>query len=206
MTFDYIPTTTGSEEKLPDRWTTEELNGLSRVLVNSYPRWEDLRFPASAVNPPGIASDPDIDTTYGFWLFAVNELIFMQAQLPHAWRVATTLKPHVHWMKTTSASGVVNWQLDYRWVKIGEVMDGSWTTLSSETPSISDGDTQYQHAITALGDLTVDGSEEISDMLVMKFSRVAAAGSEYAADAAMLEFDIHYQADSPGSEKEYSKR
>lgn len=204
MTIDYVPSPTSSDESLPDRWTWDELNRVSDLLLAVYPRWEDLRFPATAINPPGQASDPDIDTTYGFFLFALNELIFLQVQLPHAWKVGSTIRPHVHWMKTTAAAGLVNWQLDYRWAKIGEVMDGSWTTLSSETPSVSDGDTQYQHAITELGDIS-DSSGDISDMLVMKLTRVAASANEYGTDAALLEFDIHYEVDNVGSDKEFIK-
>ena len=174
------------------------------LAKDSYARWEDLRFPAAAINPPGLGSDPSVNTTYGWFEFSISDLLFFQAQLPHAWEEDSVLKPHIHWMKTTSASGVVRWELSYRWVKIGDEMDGSWTVLAEETPSVSDNDTQHQHALTAFGDIT-PSSAQVSDMLIMKVTRIAAVGSEYGADAVFLEFDIHYQVDSLGSEAEYVK-
>jgi len=107
-------------------------------------------------------------------------------------------------MKTTSAAGVVQWQLRYRWAKLGEVMDAAWTTLASETPGVSDEDTQYQHAITPLGDITTEGVG-VSDMLICELGRIAPTGSGYNPAAVLLEFDIHYEIDGFGSEREYVK-
>ena len=167
--------------------------------------WDDLRVPVTAINPPGLESDPDIDTTYGFALFSGSgtEVLFTAIQLPHSWAEGTVLRPHFHWMKTTSASGTVLWQLDYRWAGIGDIMDGDWTTLSSSTPTVSDDNTAYKHALTALGDLDATG-QTLSAMLICKLSRIGGSDT-YAADAALLEFDIHYQVDSPGSQTEYVK-
>ena len=179
-------------------------------MANGYPvivEWEDLRFPATAINPPGQASDPDVDTTYGTLLFAASgtEMIFVLAQLPHSWQEGSDLHPHIHWAKTTSASGNVMWELQYRWSKIGEVMDSSWTTLTKATTTVSDGDTAEQHAITAFDAISGTGCS-VSDMLVMKVSRLGDdAADTYGADARLLEFDIHLQIDSRGSLAEYTK-
>ena len=170
--------------------------------------WDDMKFPASAVNPPGLASDPDFDTTYGGWLFAASgqELLFLQGQLPHKWLVNSVLHPHVHWQKTTSAGGNVVWQLEYRWARIGYTMDASWTTLSADTPAggTPDNDTANQHLITSLGEIDASG-KDISDMLIMKLSRLGSDGDDtYGADCRLLEYDIHiYQ--NHGSELEFSK-
>jgi hypothetical protein len=108
-------------------------------------------------------------------------------------------------MKSTAASGGVYWQLQYRWVGIGDVMAGSWTTIGSGTPTISDSNLQYKHALTQLGDITAVG-KTVSDMLVMLVTRQPAnAADTYGADAILLEFDIHYQVDSFGSNYEYYK-
>ena len=47
--------------------------------------WDDLTFPAAGLNPPGAASDPDRDTTFGYLLFAASgtEIITGAVQLPH---------------------------------------------------------------------------------------------------------------------------
>ena len=188
-------------------WVTRQFRKLSDAINNEIIRYEDLRFPATNLTLG--ASAPTVNGTYGWYEFQGNptygDYVFAQVQLPHAWREGSALYPHVHWAKTTSAAGVVNWQLDYRWVKLGEVLDASWTTLASETPSVSDGNTQYQHALTSLGEITLDGTEQISDMLICKLSRIAPSGTDYAPAAVLLEFDIHYEVDSFGSEFLYTK-
>ncbi len=175
-------------------------------LANS--AWDDLKFPATAINPPGQAEDPDFDTAHGGWLFDAGgtETVYVAAQLPHAWRAGTTLKPHVHWTKTTSASGNVRWQLRYYWWKKGEVVS-SLATINATTvvAAFPDEDTADQHLLTALGDMAAVGYG-LSDMLTMRLERVGGHASDtYGADARLLEFDIHYEIDGFGSENEYTK-
>lgn len=169
-------------------------------------KWDDLRFPASAINPPGAASDPDYDTANGGWLFDADstEVLYVIAQLPHAWQEGSVLKPHVHWEKTTSAAGNVFWQLRYNWSRIGEVRT-SLTTINSSTAVVSDNDTADSHAMTSLPD--IDGSSsQISDMLIMRIERVGGNEDDtYGADCRLLEFDIHILIDSMGSEQEFTK-
>jgi hypothetical protein len=109
-------------------------------------------------------------------------------------------------MKSTAASGGVYWQLQYRWVGIGDVMDANWTTIGSATPVVSDANTQYKHALTSLPTISATG-KSISDMIVAILSRQPGNGADtYGADAILLEFDIHYQQDGLGSKLETSKR
>jgi len=172
--------------------------------------WEDLRFPATAINPPGLASDPGFDTTNGGFLFdaASTELIFLIEQLPPSYSTGSNLKPHVHWQKTTSASGTVLWRLEYKIAIKGEVMDAAFTQLDAyETVSATpDDDTTDRHLITAFDE--IDGTNlGISDMLLIKLSRIGGDGTydTYGADARLLEFDFHYQRNSPGSNEEFIK-
>ena len=172
-------------------------------------QWEDLRFPATAINPPGQASDPDFDTTNGGWLFAAvgTELLFLIAQLPHAWVTGRDLAPHVHWQKTTSAAGNVVWRLSYKWAPIGAVMDAAFTDVDASTVAAGtpDNDTADEHLITPFTALSGTG-KGISDMLVMKLARIGGdAADTYGADARLLEFDIHYEVDSFGSNQEFVK-
>lgn len=169
------------------------------------PAYEDLRFPATAINPPGQASDPDFDTAKNGWLFSPSgtETLYMIAQMPHAWKEGTTLAAHVHWEKTTSAAGSAVWELVYSWSAYYEARTGD-TTLTASTP-VADTDTLDTQMITAFSDISATG-RQISDMLCMKLSRLGSdGGDDYGADARLLEFDIHYQIDSFGSSQEYSK-
>ena len=182
-----------------------ENNMVSWWMVK-HPQWEDLRFPASAVNPPGGASGPALNTTNGTYLFDATgtELVFGLAQMPHSWAEGSAIKPHVHWMKTTSAAGNVFWQLDYKMCPIGEILDSEFTTLSSSTSSIPDTNTAGKHLVTEFGIIDMTGKTS-SDMIILKLSRIGGnAADTYAADAEFLEFDLHYQVDSLGSANEFS--
>lgn len=169
--------------------------------------WDDMRFPASAINPPGQASDPDFDTTNGGWLFAAagTEVIFLAAQMPHAWKEGSTIHPHIHWQKTTSAGGDVLWRLEYKKAPIGEVMDAAFTALDVTTTVTTDNDTANEHLISGFGEITMVGGQ-LSDMFLMKLSRIGADGSDtYGADARLLEFDIHFEIDGFGSGETFTK-
>jgi hypothetical protein len=172
-------------------------------------RWDDLRFPATAVNPPGLASDPDFDTDNGGWLFAAagTELIFLAAQMPHAWREGADIFPHVHWQKTTSAAGNVLWRFSYKWAPINTVMDASFTDVDASTTvsGTPDTDEADKHLITSFSAMNCSG-KELSDMLMIKLQRVGGdAADTYGADARLLEFDIHYELDDWGSHLEFTK-
>jgi len=171
--------------------------------------WDDLRFPASAVNPPGAASDPDIDPTDGCWLFdpGSTELLFFQVQFPHKWKLESIVSPHVHWHKTTSATGNVAWRMRYQIAKLGDVYPGTWTDLGIKTTSIiTDNDTAGEHLLTELGDIDMTGIDSVSAMMKVEIARIGGDGGDgYGADAKLLEFDIHYQIDSWGSRNEYIK-
>ena len=180
----------------------EELQSIADLLNVKNPLWDDLQFPAAAVNPPGLGSDPGFDTTNGGYLFDASstELLFFQAQMPHSWKQGTIIKPHVHWQKTTSAAGDVYWQLDYKKAPIAAVMDVAFTTLfnTSTVSGTPDNDTANEHLITSLGDIAMAGNE-LSDMLVMKLSRIGGNGADtYGADAALIHIEIEYTADKLG--------
>jgi len=170
------------------------------------PSWDDLRFPAQGINPPGLVSDPDIDTvTYpGTLLFASNatEMIAGVAQMPHSWAEGSGIRPHIHWAKTTSASGGVVWQLAFVVVANGAVI-GSYSSWVSGTNGVPHNDTAHTVAIDSFAEISMTG--KIGSCLVLwKIQRDHdAVGDTYAADARFLEFDFHYRAYGLGSEKEY---
>ena len=182
------------------RWNT---NG---TLVD-FVGWDDMKAPATSLKVGSTA--PSADATNGWLTFAHNAdaFVFHQFQLPHAWKEGSFLSPHVHWMKTTSAAGEVEWQFSYKWATIGQVVDTNFTDLTVLTPAVSDGDTAYQHALSAFADIDASG-RKISDMLIVKLTRLGSSYSgsnHYTAPAALLEMDIHYQIDSFGSIQEFQK-
>ena len=183
----------------------------AEFIQESQTLYDDLRFPASAFNPPGLASDPDFDTTNGGFLFAAagTELVFVSAQLPHGWYEGSILTPHVHWQKTSSAGGNVVWEFAYKWAPIGEAMDAAFTTITADAPvpTTPDNDTADEHLITSFGDDILDpAGKQISDMIMMKLSRLGDHEDDtYGADVRLLEFDIHYEIDAFGSAHQFTK-
>lgn len=176
--------------------------------------WEDLRFPAQGINPPGAASDPDVDTATGLLLFrgvTGAEIVAGVAQMPHGWKEGSILYPHVHWHKTTSAAGDVMWQLEYEVHNLDGTFAGAYgTAISSNVPDLDtkDDDTAGQNIVTTMGTIDMTG-KTISALIFWKLSRLPLdAGDTYEADARLVELDLHYLLNSFGSvdidEKEYT--
>lgn len=172
--------------------------------------WDDLRFPANTISIFGFGTDPNVDTNSGTYLFdaSITETLFGVAQMPHAWSEGTTIKPHVHWQKTTSAAGNVLWQLDYEVVNNGDTALMTYassisnSTVASGTP---DNDTANEVLITNIGDISMT-NKTLSCLVLWKLSRIGGnAADTYGADARLLEFDIHYEVDSLGSNTEFNK-
>lgn len=171
--------------------------------------WTDLKAPATAINPPGAASDPDVEATTGLLLFdsGGTELIYTALQMPHEWVEGSFIVPHVHWTKTSSAAGNVVWQLRYRYANAGEVFTGWSAALqqSSVVAGTPDNNTDWEHLISSFGSVEIP-TGLISMMLIVEIARIGGdAADTYAADARLLEFDIHYQLNAPGSVEQFEK-
>jgi len=163
-----------------------------------YTNWDDLRFPAQAINPTGGAGAADIDSNTGTLLFAASgtELIAGVAQMPHSWQEETYIAPHIHWQTTDNNAGDVLWRFEYDIANVNEAFSGSYTTLdvvaSSETNS-------NQHLIAGFGNVPM-GLKKLSCIIMWRISRIGGDASDtYGSDARLLEFDIHYQIGSVGS-------
>lgn len=173
-------------------------------LILSTPVWDDLRFPAAGINPPGAASDPTRDTTDGRLVFSASatNTIAIQAQLPHDWQEGSAIRPHVHWSPTSTHTGNVLWQMRYKVANRGDVFPAGWTTIS--VLDAGDGVTD-QHQIISLPEVTMTGFT-VSCMMLILLDRVGGDGTDtYTGTAKLNEFDIHYQRDGLGSVSELSK-
>jgi len=167
--------------------------------------WEDLRFPVTAIDPAGTAAPPSRNTTTGLLEFsakAVN-IIAIQAQIPHAWKLGSAISPHIHWAPSNTDTGDVRWDLAYKIVPIGSVIPASWT---NDTIWIAGSGTADEHMLSEFKDIDMSAVTGVSCMLLIKLSRNgSAAGDTFTGVAQLLEFDIHYQIDTIGSRSEYLK-
>lgn len=169
--------------------------------VDMYLAWDDLRFPAQGINPSGTTAPPTVDaTTYpGTLLFssAATNLIAGVAQMPHAWARGTEIHPHVHWSKTTSASGGVVWEWCYALADIGGTF-GAYSAWIAATAVVLNSDTAHKHALDSFAAVTPDMKE--SGMIAWQVRRKHDATADtYAADARLWEFDFHYQVAKAGT-------
>lgn len=170
-------------------------------------RWDDLRFPAQGINPPGAASDPTRSTTNGLLYFSgtADNVIAGVAQMPHAWAAGTTVVPHLHLIFPTSASANTRWKLEYNTGSVnGNFMHalGTYTTLATVT--VANPANVLKHVIASFGDLTMTGHKE-SAIIVWKISRLANTDAlDTDTNACVLtEFDLHYQVGKSGTIGEY---
>ncbi len=194
------------------RYTYEELQRV-RDALDVTTRWDDLRFPASGIRITGAggAFPPGDDSTTGLLLFdpGRTETVGGVAQLPHSWKEESTVRPHVHWQKTTSAAGNVYWQFDYEVWNNGDTALLTYAnTLFSTSPvaGTPDNNTANEILITSFGDIDMTGMTA-SSLIFWRLSRIGGnAADTYGADARLVEFDIHYEIDSFGSAMEFVKR
>jgi len=173
--------------------------------------WEDLRFPSvsikiGATKAPGFAQFKDDGSgSTGVYTYyyddSSEEQQFLIAQLPHAYKEGTDIEPHVHWAPSDANSGNVVWGLEYTWQNI----DGTFGNTTAITVTDAADGTADKHQIADFATIT-GTSKTLSSILVCRIYRDATNASDtYASDAALLEVDIHYEIDAPGSDSEYTK-
>ena len=165
--------------------------------------WDDLRVPVTAVNPPGLGSDPNFNTTEGYYEFAdgATNLLFITVQLPHAWREGSEIRPHVHGVQT--AAGLPLWRMSYKWFNNNATYPAAFTD-NDVTRSVFTYSSGNLVQISEFSPIAGTG-KRISSMLQIKLQRIGgdAADTLNGAAANLLEFDIHYQVDGHGSERQF---
>lgn len=165
--------------------------------------WDDLVIPASLINPSGSAAPPSIDDADGTLLFSntADNTVAIIFQLPHSWKEGTDVSFHIHWAKTTSAAGNVNWQVKYKWCNIGATFD-AYTVLYSGVVSVPDSNIAERQALqsfpTATGLISGSG-KKISSILNVWLQRTTGGTDTYGAPTRLISADLHIQKDGNGS-------
>ncbi len=181
--------------------------GTEKTLVLQEPVWEDLRFPAQAINPVGLTGPAGVDATepyLGTLLFDAGstEICCGQAQFPHARKLSSPIVCHIHWCPTSTDTGNVLWRLSYMVAEIGGTFSGSYIDIDILTASSGVVGRHQKSKFTTISNIGTD----TSTMMLWKISRIGGDGTDtYTGDARLLEFDIHYQIDTIGSRTELSK-
>jgi hypothetical protein len=176
--------------------------------------WTDLRVPLNTAKPgatkvPGFAQWRDNGSgstgvfAYHFDPTSVEE-VFFDAQLPHSYKQGSELRPHLHYVLPTApgAGDTLKFGLEYTWSNVNGLAPTTSFLYATETfAGDEDANTQYIASFTpAISESTM----KVSAMISCRLFRDA-GNDTYASDAAVLEFDFHYQVDSLGSGSEYQK-
>lgn len=169
-------------------------------------KWDDLRAPFSQTRR-GALSKPDFDYTNVGLLFPQNdatEITYIIMQLPHAYKLGTNIRPHLHWQQMNSNSVV--WKFDYKWFENGGLVPANFTTVTATGKAFtySAGNLLQIETFPELDGSSITG---VSSILLLKIYREDDVdGGAGGGDALAFEFDIHYQVDSLGSTQEYTKQ
>jgi hypothetical protein len=179
--------------------------------------WDDLRI------GPGIftfigASDPTISdyqptgsgATFKLYAFQVNNEVFATVQMPHRFKQSTSLWFHIHWTPrdrgNEESGNTVGWKVDYSIANI------NGTFPASGTVDLSDACTGTDDLHEIASSVEVSGSGlTISHMILLRIYRTDTGaddtwvGTTVAQSPAILEFDIHFEMDSLGSNNQTSK-
>jgi len=176
--------------------------------------WEDLRFPAQGINPPGAATDPARSTSNALLYFEgnVDETIAGVAQVPHAWKRGTALRPHIHLVFPTSASANTRWRIEWDVASpngdfnmtIPTSQSTATTYTNSETITVANPADVNKHVVASFASWTMTGITE-SACILWRITRLANsdAADNHNANVVLLEFDIHYEIDKFGTDDEF---
>lgn len=165
-------------------------------------RWDDLRFPASRIRQ-GVTQKPDFDTDELGLLFPQNdatEIAYIIGQFPHAWKLGTEIRPHIHFIQEEAQAPT--FKMEYRWYKNGAAVPGSFTELTASTFAFTypgSGSIVQIAAFPAIDGTLIDTVSTIIDIKLFRDD------NDISGDVLLKEFDIHYQIDSFGSRKEFIK-
>lgn len=144
------------------------------------------------------------------WMFSATteQELYFTVQIPHEYKVGSTLYPHIHWTTTTGTPSGTNvvWGLEYSVIAIGGNFPNTTTlTANSVISLIGTLSGTGQHIITSLG--SISGTNlGISTMLICRIYRATADSNDtFGNETGLLGFDIHYEKDTNGSRQEYIK-
>jgi hypothetical protein len=173
------------------------------------PVWDDLRFPATGINPPGAAADPGRSTTTGLLEFSgsADNIICGVAQMPHSWKEGSALGPHLHLRFPTSATANTRWKLEYDVASpAGNFTNNSGTWSDGGTITVANPENVKKHVLADFTDIVMTG-KTFSTIVLWRITRLAStdAADNDTSAVELLEFDIHFEIDSMGSVEEYSK-
>lgn len=196
----------------------KKVDGTLYAVNQSLSNWDDFRVSIESTGMRGV-KDPDYIQIFdngsgstGIFAYAFHpsseEEVFFSIQMPHAWKEGTSVRPHIHWIGQTNG-GVgqdVCWGLEYTVANIGSVY-GNTSIIYADTNYLEEDIVANKHYMTIFPFIDMTGLT-LSNMILCRLFRDAGSVGgvdDYPNDAVLLEFDLHYEIDSLGSQLLYTK-
>lgn len=175
--------------------------------------WDDLRVSlergkVAGANTPTWAKFQDNGAgsagVYAYQ-FADGDEIWFSVQMPHGWKVASTIYPHLHWSPSSDVDPAdnVGIGLEYCWVDIYEDFGNTTIITRDVSTGVNNNNAHLIHNFSTTG---ISGTgHTLSSVLHCRFFRQAAGADNYAAAIWGHEIDFHYEIDTVGSRQALSK-
>ncbi len=175
--------------------------------------WNEVTMPGltgktAAVSPAFLKFVDNGFSSTGVWQYqyqhkdGIEESLFFTIEMPHDLKETTAIDPHVHWAPMNSGTGNVTWSIEYTWVD----NNGTFGPTSVVSGTSSAGGA-LKSTMTSLGLIypATDQKHIYSILLVRLFRNNAAGTDTHLGMAAMLSFDVAYEANTAGSRTEFAK-
>jgi len=165
--------------------------------------WDDETFPFTQTRR-GVNQKPEMDTNEVALRFERNaaaDKLYINCQFKHKRKLGATVHPHIHWIQKEEA--LPTWKIDYRWLINGAAVPATFTPgIEPDTYEAFTYESGNLAQISKWEAIAPPDDDNVSATLQIKLYRDDNAGPEIALG---VEFDIHFQIDTPGSKQEYVK-
>jgi hypothetical protein len=188
-------------DEVDANWTAGRTFDGTVLLGGEATAWDDLLMPL-VTGKQGQTDKPAWDATNLGYLFPRNDptqIIYLNCQIPHRYKVGSTVFPHLHIEQSVNAVPV--FKIDYKWTAIGEAVPAGWTTYTMDTLVKPYTSGTIHNIVNGAAGIAGTG-KGISSILQMKLYR---DDNVYTGTCLATSFDIHIEIDSFGSDTEYQK-
>lgn len=166
--------------------------------------WDDMMFPfntgTAGGNPYPVFNADSIYYTFVVDTTGVTKsIIYMICQLPHSWKQASMIYPHIHYKQ--QGVGSPTFRLEYKWYSLLGTTNFAWShyTMLNTTGTTNNTHQMCYNSTTGLSGV----GRGISSILIVKCYLVLAATGR--SDCNAWQLDFHYEKDGIGSKTEVQK-
>jgi len=180
--------------------------------------WDDLRFSVTGAKIDNASTRYEHDVFNGGINFHAdarytNEPVSMVGQMPHGWKLGSTIYPHIHWLQPSADEP--NWLLLYKVMTPGEA-GAVEVNYNNHTKVIKD-HVEFTYTAGVLNQetffppITMVGCGLSCVIHFVLFRDTANASGLFAGadpsalDEVVQEFDVHFEMNSVGSSQEDEK-